>query len=201
MYKKNLTYLHSKSKYSKYINDLDKNNIYLLYFSHSMSWRNIIGSPLLLITKLYSVITRTPMIHHTAHISRFVYDPEFQSYNAKIFEGIMDHGMVETDLWNKIRDVRGKVYIEDTGVKVDKSIAKLFENTYKGVVYSKLLAGLSTLDFIDKKKIKQKGGFCSWLTTKFLISQGFENLEKPNNVTPAELFDTNLGKKKIIWKR
>lgn len=201
MYKKNLDYLHSKLKYVKYINSLDKNNIYVLYFSYSVSWKNIICSPLLIFTKLYSIISRKPLIDHTAHISRFVYDPELESFNAKIFEGIRSHGMVETDLWNKIRDVKGKVYIEDTGVKVDKSLAKIFENTYRGVAYSKLLAGVSALDFVDKKKIKQKGGFCSWLTTKFLISQGFERLEKPNNVTPAELFQVKLGKKEIIWRK
>tara|TARA_R110000751_G_scaffold299695_4_gene411051 strand:- start:1194 stop:1814 length:621 start_codon:yes stop_codon:yes gene_type:complete len=185
---------------------LDRDKIHVLYFSYYLNWYNFYHSPLLLTTKILSWITRKPYIDHIAHISRFVFDKEFNRYNPKIFEATIDRGMEQNDLISKLKRMQGICYIETVGY-VNKGKARNFEASYNGVPYRKKLAAMSGIDIIfkpSKASDKNNGGFCSWLESLFLIDQGIDlsHIEKGNplEMTPADIYSSNLGSKTILFK-
>lgn len=198
--------LRKQAQLKKHINSLNKEKIYIIYFNYNLSFKNIWHSPLLLTTKLLSFITRKPYIDHVCHISRFIWDDYEQKYIAKIFEASIDRGMEQNDLFDKVKNIKGKSYIEELDVIVNKEKAKLFELRYYGVPYSKELAALSGIDLkiFDKLyKTKASGGFCSWLVANFLEDQGVKlNIENGNpfEMTPSDIYSLNLGKKTILYE-
>ncbi len=199
----NLKILELRDEIQNSINILDKNKIHIIYFSYYFNWHNFKKGPLLVTTKLLSLITGKPAIDHVAHISRFIDDGI--DLIAKIFEATMERGMEQNDLFDKLKAFQGICYIETLDINVDKVKAKKFENKYVAVPYSKKLAALSGLDgkFNDYKP-KTDGGFCSWLESLFLIDQGINlnNIQKGNpfEITPSDLYLANLGKKQILFK-
>lgn len=196
--------LDLKAGIQESINALDRDKIHVLYFSYKMNFHNFFKYPLLLPGKILNLIKCTPSIDHVAHISRFVKDGD--NYLAKVFEATLERGMEENDLFDKLKIFQGTVYAETLG-RVDKVKAREFESLYYGVPYSKHLAALSGIDFkfIDRRIPKRNtGGFCSWLTSLFLMEQGID-LSKmqggnPLEITPTDLFLANIGPKIIFFK-
>jgi hypothetical protein len=203
--KKNLKLLYKEEQIQNAINKLDRNKIYVLFFSYYFNFHNIYHNLLLLTTKILNFFNRKPSIDHVNHICRFIFDEENNIWIAKIFEATMERGMEENDLFYKLKTFQGICYLEDLNKTVDKVKAKAFENLYTGVPFSKELAALSGIDGkFDEIKPKTNGGFCSWLESLFLIDQGIDlsKTEKGNalEITPTDLFLANLGKKKILYK-
>lgn len=204
--KKDLTILQTKRQIQDSIDSLDKNKIHILYFSYNLNFKNIYHNPLLLTTKLLNFFSGKPSIDHVNHICRFIFDEETNNWIAKVFEATMERGMEQNDLFDKLKSFKGTCYIETLDKVVDKTKAKVFENFYTGIPYSKKLAAMSGIDIekIDKIKVKNDGGFCSWLESLFLIDQGI-NLAKvqkgnPLEITPTDLYLAKLGEKKILFK-
>jgi len=199
--------LQKKEAIRKKIKALDKNRIHILYFSYYFNWHNLYKSPLLIATKLLNFITRKPSIDHVAHISRFIYDSEKEHWTAKVFEATTERGMEQNDLFDKLKVFQGTCYIETLSVNVDRNEARLFENRYTGVPYSKKMAidsGID-LDFIgDLSETKTDGGFCSWLEALFLINQGVDisKIEEgnPSEITPTDLFIARLGHQRVLFR-
>jgi hypothetical protein len=206
---KDLNVLYIKDQIQDEINSLDKDKIHILYFSYYFNFHNIWQNPLLLLTKLLNLFNGDKSIDHVNHIARFRFDEEDGKWVAKVFEATMERGMEQNDLFDKLKLFQGICYIETIDKKVDKVKAKAFENKYYGVPYSKELAGLSGIDIdsLDKiiKQPKTDGGFCSWLEALFLIDQGINisHIENGNplEITPVDLFNGNLGNKRILFKR
>lgn len=184
---------------------LDRDKIHILYFKYYLNWHNIYHNPLLLGTKLLALFTGKPSIDHVCHISRFSYDRSKKLYMPKIFEATIANGMSENDLFAKLKNMQGICYIE-TLIGVDKKKAKRFENKYRGIAYSKNMALLSGLDLriIDSNTTPKKdGGFCSWLVSLFLKDQGYRLVIERNDpfeITPADLYCANMGKKEILYR-
>lgn len=198
--------LELKKRIQKSINDLEKNRIHVLYFSYYLNFHNIYHNPLLLTGKVLNFFLKRPSIDHVCHISRFIFDEEFESWQVKVFEATMERGMEQNDLFDKLKSFQGICYIETLDI-VDKKKAKEFEKDYFGVPYSKELAALSGLDIKALDKVtspKNNGGFCSWLMSLFLIDQGYDlnQIQKGNpfEITPSDLFVANLGKKTTLFK-
>lgn len=208
MMQKDLEVLYLKSNIQTAIDNLDKNKIHLLYFSYYFNFHNLISNPLLLTTKLLNLFNRDKSIDHVNHISRFIFDEENGNWIAKVFEATMERGMEQNDLFNKLKSFQGICYIETLDKKINKTKAKAFEKKYYGVPYSKELAAMSGIDInsldVILKKPRTDGGFCSWLEALFLIDQGINigHVEKgdPLEITPANLFNANLGEKRILFK-
>ena len=190
------------------IDKLDRNKIHILYFSYYPSFYNFYHSPLLVTTKLLNKFNGDESIDHVCHISRFTYDRSKRRYIAKIFEANTKRGMEENFLYDRLKNFKGVCYIETIDKNVDKKLAKQFKNKHFAIIYSKLSAALSGIDisFIDKmlRKDKPKGGFCSWLLSKFLINQNIDisHIEYGNakEITPVDLFNANLGKLDILYE-
>ena len=187
------------------IDSLDKDKIHILYFKKDLSLRNIYHNPLLLIIRIYNCFSQRIKVDHVAHISRFIWNQEDNKFEAKIFEATIERGMEQNDLIDKIKNYHGTVLIETLNKKVCKKKAKLFEIKYTGVSYSKLGALLSDFDGIfDKLKIKDNGGFCSWLEAIFLMTQGIsiDHIQKgnPREITPTDLYNADFEIKRILYK-
>lgn len=200
---KNLEALYSKAEIQQAIDLLDKDKIHILYFSYYFNFHNIYHNPLLLSTKLLNFFNGKASIDHITHICRFVFDEEDANWTAKVFEATMERGMEQNDLFSKLKSFQGICYIETLDKEVDKVKAKAFENKYLGTPYSKELAALSGIDIklIDKNyKSKSSGGFCSWLETLFLQDQGVEISDDPLELTPTDIFEMDLGEKRILFK-
>jgi hypothetical protein len=188
------------------INDLDKNKIHLLFFNYSVK-ENWLKKPFLLIFKLFFKVQNKPAINHCCHISRFIYDNENGNWLSRVFEANMNGGVQENDLFDKLKYLKGKVYIITLG-DVDKIKAKEFEQKYLGIPYSLKLAGLSGLDFKFLDSIdtlnKSQSGFCSWLVALFLMNQGYDlsKIENGNplEMTPTDLYLANLGEIKLFYE-
>jgi hypothetical protein len=123
-------------------------------------------------------------------------------YDPKIFEATLERGMEENDLFDRLKTLSGVCYIETIDIKVDKKLAREFEDQYTGVPYSKILAGLSGIK--KQVKITTNGGFCSWLDASFYIKIGI-NISKirggnPLKITPTDIFNAELGNKRILYK-
>lgn len=187
------------------IDSLDKDKIHILYFKKSLTLKNFYHSPLFFIIKIYNFFTRTIKVDHIAHISRFIWNEDEKIFEAKIFEATLDRGMEQNNLMDKIKNYHGTILIETLNKKVCKKKARLFEIKYTGVPYSKLGAALSDLDGIfNKIKIKDNGGFCSWLEALFLIDQGIaiNHIQKgdPKEITPTDLYNADFETKRILYK-
>lgn len=206
---KDLNIIYIKEQIQEQINLLDKDKIHILYFSYYCNFHNVWRSPLLLATKLLNLFNGDKSIDHVNHISRFRFDEEDNKMVAKVFEATMERGMEQNDLFDKLKSFQGICYIETIDRYVDKVKAKAFEKKYYAVPYSKELAVMSgiDIDFLDKKikQPKTDGGFCSWLEALFLIDQGVDvsHIEygNPLEITPVNLFNGNLGNKRILFKR
>ena len=200
---KNLEALYSKAEIQQAIDLLDKDKIHILYLSYYCNFHNIYHNPLLLTTKLLNFFFGRASIDHITHICRFVFDLEDCNWTAKVFEATMERGMEQNDLFAKLKSFQGVCYIETLDKKVDKAKAKTFEKKYLGVPYSKELAAFSGIDIklLDKNyKPKSSGGFCSWLETLFLQDQGVEIDDDPLELTPTDIFEMDLGEKRILFK-
>jgi hypothetical protein len=196
--------------------ELDRDKIYVLYFSYYLDWHNLYHSPLIVFTKLLGLITRKKPIDHVCHISRFIYDRSRKTFIPKIFEATTALGMGENDLETKLELMYGKVWIEELG-NVNKEKAREFENKYRGVPYSMKLARDSGIDILDKKSDSKpkEGGFCSWLVATFLIRQSEKSHQKimksvlnklrqvergnPLEITPMDLYLADLADKKLFF--
>lgn len=200
--------INKQIELQKAINNLDKDKIHLLFFDYSLK-QNWLSKPFLIIFKLFFRIQGKPAIDHVCHISRFIYNNETGDWDANIFESTLHGGVQEVNLFDKLKDFKGKLFIKTLG-NVDKVRAREFEKKYLNVAYSLILAGLSGLDlnfkyFDSVNNLKNtKGGFCSWLVSLFLINQDYDisTLEKGNplEITPADLFSFNLGETKLFFK-
>jgi len=215
--KKDKSLLHKKARIREALNNLDRDKIYILYFCYYFNWHNIYHTPLLIFTKLLSMLTKKSCVDHVCHISRFVYDRRDKIFIPKIFEATIKLGMDENDLESKLETMQGKVYIEQLG-DVNKIIARDFENKFRQVPYSIKLAKDSGIDieFLKKKDYPNgDGGFCSWLVTIFLqlqsnaskqnimkaVKRKIESIENGNplEITPADLYDADFSKKALFY--
>lgn len=204
---KDLKVICKKEHIRTAIGKLNRNKIHVLYFSYYFNFHNFYQNPLLIFTKLLSVLTGKPSIDHVNHICRFVWDDEEINWNARVFEATMERGMEQNDLFDKLKSFQGTCYIETLDKIVDKEKAKVFEIKYTGVPYNKKLATMAGIDIkeIDSTiHLKTDGGFCSWLEALFLKDQGIDlNKVQDGNsleITPADLFLANLGKKEILYE-
>lgn len=205
--KKNLIVLYNKEQIQNAIDKLDRNKIHILYFSYSFNFHNFYQNPLLIFTKLLSVLTGKPSIDHVNHICRFIWDDEEGNWNCRVFEATMERGMEQNDLFDKLKSFHGTCYIETLDKVVDKVKAKAFELKYTGVPYSKGLAAMAGIDVkeIDSTiHLKTDGGFCSWLEALFLIDQGIDlsKVQDGNSleITPVDLHLANLGEKEVLYE-
>lgn len=205
---KDLEILYLKSNIQAAIDGLDKNKIHVLYFSYYFNLHNLLKNPLLLIMKIFNKFKGNKSIDHINHICKFKFDEEEIRWDAKVFEATKENGMEQNDLFNKLKNFQGICYIETINKKVNKVKAKTFEKKYTGVPYSMELAAKAGIDinFLDKifKQPKTDGGFCSWLEALFLIDQGINinHIENGNplEITPSDIFNSNLGDKRILFK-
>lgn len=202
--KKDYKLIKEQDEIQDRINNLDKEFIFILYFKYKLTFKNLWKSPLLIVMAIFHLFNRKAGIDHVAHISRFIYDEETGNFQAKLFEATTDQGMQETDLFEKLRRFDGKCWIEYTATKVNKEKAKLFEQKYLGVVYSKLAAALAGIDGVmDDVNIKTRGGFCSFLTAAFLKDQGaspFVRMAQSEllEIDPDDIFAMNIGLKRRL---
>lgn len=177
---------------------LDRDRIHVIYFSYHSNFRNFYHSPLLLGTKILGWIKGRESTDHICHISRFNYDEEKGIYRPKIFEANTKRGMEENDFIQRLKDFDGRLYIQTLG-KVDKKLARGFENDYRGVPYEKdsaLFAGID-IPILDRVFSKGRGrGFCSWLEAIFLTQQGYKikaESGNPSELTPEDIKNENLA--------
>lgn len=197
---KDLELLYIKDQIKEALSKLDRNKIHILYFKNYFNLSNCYKYPLFIFVKAYNLFAGKPQIDHVAHISRFVYDEENDFYEPRLFEATLRNGMEENDLFTKLKNLEGVCWIETLNVKADKVKAKAFENKYLGIPYSKELAAFSGF----KRTFKSNGGFCSWLESLFLSDQGIDiskiKAGNPLKITPADLFNANLGAKSILYQ-
>ena len=199
---KDLEVLYLKKIIKDCIRELDRDKLHILYFSSSLNLHNFYKAPLSFIVKTYNLFSGKKQIDHIAHISRFVFDEEMSEYDPKIFEATLERGMEENDLFDKLKSLQGVCYIETIDIKVDKKLAREFEDKYTGVPYSTISAGLSGIK--KQIKINTNGGFCSWLEALFIAKLGIDISSirggNPLKITPADIFNANLGNKRILYK-
>lgn len=198
--KKNLFYQKKFDQLVKDLNNLDRDKIHIIYFDYRICIKNVYHNYLMLTTKLLALLQGKKDIDHVAHISRFVKDGK--NYLPKVFEATMEYGMLENDLFEKLKHFKGKVYVETLGA-VNKEKARLFENNFKGVEYSKLNAFFSGIN-LEELSDQSRGGFCSWSVPQFLIDQGVDisKIENgdPLKITPSDLWEAKIAVKKLIYK-
>lgn len=199
---KDLEVLYLKKIIKDCIRELDRDKLHILYFSSYLGLHNLYKAPLSLVTKIYNLFSRKRQIDHVAHISRFVFDEEMGEYDPKIFEATLERGMEENDLFDRLKALQGVCFIETIDIKVDKKLAREFEDQYTGVPYSTISAGLSGIE--KQINITTNGGFCSWLEALFLSKIGISisNVRggNPFKITPADIFNAKLGNKRILYK-
>tara|TARA_R110000868_G_scaffold401156_1_gene676479 strand:- start:202 stop:810 length:609 start_codon:yes stop_codon:yes gene_type:complete len=183
---------------------LDRERIHIVYLSYHSNFHNFYQAPLLLGTKILGWLKGREATDHICHISRFNYDEAKGIYRPKIFEANTKRGMEENDLIQRLKDFDGKLYIQTLG-RVDKKLARDFENDYKGIAYEKdsaLFAGVD-IPFLDKIFSKGKGrGFCSWLEAKFLLQQGYKIKAEngnPSELTPEDIRNENLAPTNLFY--
>lgn len=202
---KNLKLICKQENLIDAINELNRNHIHIIYFSYASSFKNFYKAPLLLTTKILNGITFKPSIDHICYISNFDYNETSKKYEARIFEANVERGMEENFFFDRLKNFKGKCYIETIKIKVDKKKARDFQNAFYGVPYSKIQAALSGLDLgvADNTlgRLPKKGMFCSWLTALFLIGQAVKlNTKKtPHELTPADIYNLNLGTKRVLY--
>lgn len=213
--KKDINLLQKKERILEAFRKLDRDKIYILYFSYYFNWHNFYHSPLLIFTKLLSLITKKAAIDHVCHISRFNYDRSRRCFIPKIFEATIELGMDENDLESKLETMQGRVWIEELG-DVNKTLAKEFEKEYRGIPYSIKLAKNSGIDLTDKIDSKPKqGGFCSWLVASFLLKQSENSKQKimkgvfkklmsvengnPFEMTPVDIYCADMANKELFF--
>lgn len=200
--KKDLELIYLKKIIKDCIKELDRDKLHILYFSSYFNFHNFYKAPLSFVVKGYNFFTGKEPIEHIAHISRFVFDEEMNEYDPKIFEATLERGMEENDLFDILKIIQGTCYIETIDIKVDKKLAREFEDQYTSVPYSKVLAGLSGIE--KQIKITTNGGFCSWLESLFLqkINIDISKIRggNPLKITPADIFNAELGNKRILYK-
>jgi len=196
---------NKQEKIQNKINELEKDRIHLLFFDNSLqkSW---LHKPFLIFSKLFFKIKNKPPIDHVCHISRFIYDNDTGNWLARVFESTLQSGTEENDLFDKLENFKGKVYIQ-TLKTVDRTRAKEFELKHRNIPYSIRLAMFSGLDsklFTSKNNFSKEASFCSWLEVLFLQDQGydFSKVENGNpfEITPADIFLLNLGETKLFYK-
>lgn len=194
-----------ENNYNNELKKLNHNHIHILYFSYKICCYNFIKHPLLIFTKLFSFLksiidNKRIDIDHVCHISRFIKDEETGDIIAKIFEANTERGMEENFLFDRVKNFKGKIFIEDVG-EVQKQLAKQFEEKHLHIKYSKILAVLSALDGIfDKIKYKTNRMFCSYFVADFLKNQGFNLRKESKEYTPADIYNLHFGEKKLFIK-
>jgi hypothetical protein len=209
---------HKMSEIRKSINqaidNLDKNKINILYFSYDLNFHNLYHSPLLIFGKIFNKLAGNKSIDHVTHISNFNFNFDTNLWDVWIQEACIDTGIRKTYLFDRLLVFQGTCYIETLN-NVDRAKAKAFELKYSDNPYSKTKALFSALDIglIDKiynslskilKRPDINTSFCSWLEALFLKDQGIDISTKengnPDELTPADIFEMNLGKKSIFFK-
>lgn len=187
-----------KEKIQQIINNLDNEKIHIVFFINKVGFFDIFKDYLKVVLKIYNFFAGEK-IDHTAHISRFV--PDGKNKIAKVFEATVELGMQQNDLFDRIEAHKGSVIIETLNKKVNKTKAKAFEKKYYGKPYSKTGASLAGLDgWFNRFKANKNALFCSYLTCLFLQEQGFK-IDNPQEMTPTDLFNLNLGIKILINKK
>lgn len=181
------------------INNINSKKINILYLRYRLSLKNIIQSPLFILTRLFSLFIKENYIDHCCYIY-------FDNNEFKIFEANIEKGMIVNDLKQRLLAFDGIFYIETLGyINNEKEINFRKKWLYKK--YDTIIAGLSGVDGwggkilnkIFKSKFKKSKTFCSDSVSQFLISQGYdlsnihEKLSK--EITPNDLFYSNLGTK------
>ena len=203
--KRNLKAQEKRDNLIKEFKKLDRNKIHILYFDYKLNFYNLYHNTALLATKALSWVTFSKDIDHVCHISRFNYDRSKKIWSPKVFEAQVNSGMIENDLFHKLYNFKGTCYIE-TLKNTNKNKAKLFEEKYSGISYSKTAAFLSGFDIgKSSRKASKNGGFCSWLVALFLIDQGYKLRREEGNaleMTPTDIWKEKISKKnkKILYK-
>jgi len=186
----------NRSELQKIINSLDVSKIHLVYFVNRLKLSDISYGKLKIVLKLFNLFSGQK-IDHTAHISRFFIDEEGNKV-AKIFEATVEHGMIQRDLLDKAETFNGSIFIESIDKEVDKSKAKIFENKYYQLPYSKIGAVLAGLDgAMNVIRPGKNSLFCSYLQGLFLKDQNIE-VGEPEELTPSNIFNLNLGTKILL---
>lgn len=201
--KKETAKLNSLNYLDEAVAGLNRDNIILLHFKYNLGFGNLLKKPALLAMWIFYLFTKNKGIDHSAYVSRFI------GSEVKIFESAT-YGVFESDLKEKLKSFHGTCWAEDIGFPLDKKKAIEFENKYLADGYSITDAVRAGVDGWLGKKLnklfKKKGVFCSELVARFCKDQRVEPFlhmseADLSEMTPDDIWNLNLGEKKIIFKQ
>lgn len=204
--KREIEKLEVLQNYDEQASKLNQDIFYICYFKYKICFSNFLEKPALLIMWLFYFFGRKKGIDHVAYISNiFKFDDDII---VEIFDSTI-YGTFSADLRERLKHFKGELIVEDVGA-INKKKLKEFEDKYIADGYSVIDAVKAGVDGWVGKKLnkifKKNGNFCSELVGKALKENGVQKFLRMSEgdlseLTPDDIWEMNLGAKKLIFKQ